>query len=316
MLKFSCRNTLALILIGLFLCWPLVGQAQLSVANDVFLNTQPTYPAAGESVTIRLESYLQNIDLATITWYVNNKKFTSGQGVTSITITAPFTGETNVSANVSLLSGDQVTKATTISATTIDILWQAEKATVPPFYRGRSIPTKQTAVKVTAIPPDNFDNSVSYTWEHNGQTLTSQSGFKKRSATVLSSVLTSNHQFRVTARSSSGASTQSSTITVPLGEPEVTFFTNRYLDESISYQQGFQGEIPTAKSELQQIKASPLFFSNDEQPNYEWRGASNNLLTEGSDNIYTTAVIGSTLSANISHPTKILQRITRTISSN
>ena len=112
----------------------------------------PSNPAPYEETSITLKSYADNLDSVLISWSVNGKTTASGIGKKSFSITAPAAGaETNVVATISLPDAPIETKIT-IKHSVMILLWQATDSYVPPFYRGKELPTAESEVKVVAMP--------------------------------------------------------------------------------------------------------------------------------------------------------------------
>src|SRR3989344_5564313 len=110
-------------------------------ASDILVNIVPPNPAPHENTTIVLKSYVNNLDAAMITWSLDGKTVASAIGKKSFSFTAPAAGiEASVVVTVTLPDGPVETKIN-IKPSVMVLLWQANDSYVPPFYKGKALPT-------------------------------------------------------------------------------------------------------------------------------------------------------------------------------
>lgn len=182
------------ILLGLFPCF-FVAQAQVQ-STDVTLSITPEYPNPGDTVTARLSSYVTNLDKANLTWSVNGEKKLSGVGKKSFSFTLGKLGSnTLLSVDVQTIDRQSFTKSLNLSASEIDLLWEAVDSYTPPFYKGKTLVSREGTFKVVAIPSivsgavTVNPNNLSYTWEKDGNGQTEASGWGKNYFTFKNSYL-------------------------------------------------------------------------------------------------------------------------------
>lgn len=188
-------------IIGIFFS---VSLSQAIAATDISLTIFPETPAPYSDVRITLQSYMVDVNTASITWYVRGVEFTSGFGEKSITVATGGIGSTlPVRARITLDTGDIYETNITISPQSIDMVWESVESYTPPFYEGKALPGEGSVVKVTVLPTIYngtsivSPNSLSYAWYLNGQFIENVSGAKKQSALIPLSVLEENATVRV-----------------------------------------------------------------------------------------------------------------------
>src|SRR3989304_7885141 len=149
-MKFSL---LSLYLIAtLLLFGSLALRANAAPSTDILVDITPPNPAPYENTTITLKSYVYNLDSVMISWSLNSKTAASGVGKKSFSATAPAAGgDTSIVATISLPDGTIESKIT-LKPSVMVLLWQANDSYVPPFYRGKALPTPDSEVKIVAIP--------------------------------------------------------------------------------------------------------------------------------------------------------------------
>lgn len=167
-----------------------IAQTQF-VSSNTKLVTNPLYPRPQSSTTVTLEAFSNDLTGAKITWYVDGTLQSTSQDARSISI---FTGEagenTTISATVTYRTGWSETVRTTISPTIIDLVIEPQ-TTAPDFYKGKTLPSAGSTVRLVAIPqlfvggtqipPEN----LVYTWSANGKTLFGGPQTGKSDATVV-----------------------------------------------------------------------------------------------------------------------------------
>ncbi len=165
-----------------------VGSFQLYTADDILTEIYPEVPGPHEEVKLHLKSYVFNLNNYYIAWYLNGNKVKEGYGERNFSFTTGKSGEvTRVQANIEI-AGKVYKKEYRFSPAVVDLLWEAQDAYAPPFYRGKTLPLYQGKVKVVAVPetqiiePKDSSNLVYY-WKRNGKNVIGASGFGKRSYT-------------------------------------------------------------------------------------------------------------------------------------
>ena len=255
---------------------------------DISMTLAPTNPSAGESTTITLSTYVGNLDAVSISWFVNGRKISSGVGMKSFSTTAPANGaQSTVRALISFPDGE-VEKSAVIKPTVMTLLWQAVDSYVPPFYRGKAMPTAESTIKVVAMPEiksgTNIVNpkNLLYYWKKNYSNDAQNSGYGKNSITYINDYLENLENIGVTVSTTNGTSSSEANINISVSSPQTSFYRNDTLLGTI-WEQALKDGHRVVGSET--IVAEPYFISPKElwSRNLVWNWYLNGDLT---NNVY------------------------------
>jgi len=185
------------------------GQTLLSPVDPLSIEVDPAYPAPFEIVTLRVIGNVLELGESAISWSANGKRITSGTGVRSATVTLGASG-TSVSVEVAAISPDgaRAVGLVTIRPTEVDLHWSANSY-VPPFFRGRALPSAGVTMRAEALTRFRRangstleSNELTYTWRRNNHVLISVSGRGKNIVEVPTPPLFGSHILSVTVTSS------------------------------------------------------------------------------------------------------------------
>lgn len=210
-----------------------------AVSTDILVNATPENPAPGENVNITLKSYVNNLDIVLISWSVNGKNVSSGIGKKSFFLNAPNAGEeTNVIATTSLPDGAKDTKII-IRPSVMVLLYQAMDSYVPPFYKGKALPSPDSLVKVVALPEISALGSseslrrslvdpknMTYAWKKDYTNNQDGSGYGKNTFTYINDYLEDSNNIGVIARTTDQKYSSSSNIDIETTEIKIIFYKN------------------------------------------------------------------------------------------
>lgn len=158
--------------------------------DDVVVKVSPTVPEPGQKVIVGLESFNVNLDSSRIIWYIKSQIVKDGEGAKSITFTAP-NEDVNIVAQILTPENSEIIKNILISASSVDLLWEAPDTYTPPFYKGKALPGIESLVKFVAIPSASVKmgesgiKNVSFIWSRNDENLGSSSGRGRDFFTIL-----------------------------------------------------------------------------------------------------------------------------------
>jgi len=263
----------------------------------VTFRTDPEMPGPNQTVTVSIQSYAVDLNSARSTWYIDGVVVKDGVAEKSIeTRTKEFGQIVTIDVVIITASGTRYDKQLLLRPLEVDILWEADTF-VPPFYKGKALPTYKSNVKVTAIPRFNSLSSdpslFSYTWTAN-QTQGVGGGLGKMSALVPMkySGSTVPISVRVSDPSEGGQSvTVGQDITAV--DPLLIFYEEAPL-LGIHFNKILTGNTNTAGTSFR-IHAVPYFFSNDDIKNgdlsYLWQ---NNTLRLTPSLVPTTFLVEKT----------------------
>lgn len=231
----SRRNTILaiLLLLGNFFALQFFTPGTIYAAGEATRDTisvdiSPEFPGFGDPVTITLSSYGTDLERANIIWKEGNTTRISGVGETLYTTVAPSSsGTKTITIIINQVSGATITKNIAITPATVDLLVESIDSYTPPFYKGRSLPTRESLVKVSAVPQiSNLSDSKNavYTWRQNSKARPEFSGYGKRYFVYKNGFLDKTDSISVIASTQSGTSAAEASKTINLYTPKVLLY--------------------------------------------------------------------------------------------
>ncbi|MDA8611259.1 hypothetical protein N9L18_00110 [Candidatus Pacebacteria bacterium] len=326
-MKYSSRAlflSFVFIIFGVFLAGTSV-LAQTSLPpgykEELIIKRTPSVPTPGETVEIKIESLSTDLKRATVTWTLNGIVQKQGSGEVNYSFVAPNAGQqATVRINVLKEDGKQLNEEFILAPADIDLIYESETYT-PPFYKGRSIYSHQSDVKIVAVPnlvsggiksgPEN----IIYTWEKDGVVLQDLSGLGEDTIVFPGRILSRPFSVTVTAEvTNSNIKAKSSIVITPFNPKLIVYESgplqgNRF-DKPIVSTKDFEGE------ELW-LTAVPYFFSVNEKDSvlldYTWlendklfsdQSAASRVILE---NIERASSGRGAITVGVSHVDNILQ---------
>ncbi len=264
----ALKNTIAIV-IALFALGAgssAITHAQLADDGRVSIRISPDMPSPLEKVTVTLVSNSVDLDRAVISWSLNGKKALSGTGEKIFSFLAGNAGESKrVNVTVKTPSGEIITKSTAVSPGEISLFWEAIDSYVPPFYKGKALPSSETNIRVVALP--NIKNggvlvkpeNLIYMWKRNNNVIPGSSGYGKNTFVFKAGFQFANEKIDVFAETIDGAVAAHSQTIITVGEPVVRLYENRPL-EGVYYERTIPERIVLDTGEIATV-AEPYFFS-------------------------------------------------------
>ncbi len=242
--------------------------AYAASVNDIIVSIVPSNPAPHENTNITLKSYAYNLDSVLISWLVNGKTVISGIGKKSFSTAAPAAGgETKVIARISLPDGT-IDTAITIKPSVMVLLWQANDSYVPPFYKGKALPTADSEIKVVAMPEIRngsgyfSSQNMTYRWKKDYTNNVDGSGYGKNYFLYISDYLDNSNNISVTASTLDETFSTGSNVDIRTAQPKILFYRN---DNGTILGQAIQDTHKIQESET--IEGVPYFISPKEIQN-------------------------------------------------
>ncbi len=255
-----------LFLIFVFNFYAPIAHAQFQ-EGDVTFRINPNFPRPGESVQVQVSSFVVDLDKALIVWSVNGQERINGVGKKIFSFNLDNIGQkTQVSVSITLANGSTFTKSTYVSATEIDILWEAVDSYTPPFYKGKALGVREGSFKVVAIP--NITSSkgqlkpsnLSYTWKKDGNVQVSSSGFGKSGFIFKNSYLDKVNEIEVEISDIEKNTKTGGKITIAgINTPEIVFY-KKDPELGVLYNKALLDGYSLGK-EPETLVATPYFFS-------------------------------------------------------
>lgn len=245
----------------------------------IFLSLSPEHPRPGESVHITADSPLIDLSRSDIQWSVDDKIIAENPGQTEVDISVgPLGSETHVSVAARATDGTLATEEIFIMPTEVDLLWESDSY-IPPFYRGRALPSAGTSIRASAIlrfgpagTAQPSERDIIYTWKRNGSLVPVVSGRGKYSAIFPSPSLFDNDTIQVSAATEDGKYEGEASTVIRSVEPMLTIYKDHPLF-GIMYHQALEDSAFVPETEMA-FTAIPYFAEaespNDPALNYAW----------------------------------------------
>lgn len=200
--------------------------------SSILVNIVPANPSPNENTSITLSSYANNLDSILISWSVDGKSILSGIGKKSFSVNAPVAGgETTVTAKIALPDGE-IEKRIIIRPAVMVLLWQADDAYVPPFYKGKAMPTPDSAVKVVAMPEIKISSgmvspkNMTYAWKKDYTNDQGGSGYGKNFFLYTNDYLEDSNNISVVASTIDQKYSSTASIDIGTTQPKILFYKN------------------------------------------------------------------------------------------
>lgn len=260
---------------------PSISLAEMQIEvqeNEVDVETIPYNPQPYKEVTVNLSSYATDLNKAIITWQGEKGTVLSGIGKTSYTFIAPGPNSSTY-FDISVTPVNSMTtinKRVIISPSEIEIMWESVSGYTPPFYKGKSLPTKGSTIKAVAIPNTDTiksgSGSLSYTWKNDDKTVQEASGYNKNYYIFKNGLLDTTNEITVVASSVAGNYGAENTIEIPIYDSKLIFY-KKSPTEGILYNNALYKEATETEDEIA-IVAEPYYLStkgNENNLSYSWK---------------------------------------------
>lgn len=232
--------------------------------SSILVNVTPSSPAPQEDTTITLNSYTNDLDSVLIKWSVGGKTISSGIGKKSFSLKAPAAGsETIVLATISLPDSDIETRVV-IRPSQMVLLFQANDSYVPPFYRGKALPTPDSEIKVVAMPEIKISGrlvdpkNMTYFWKKDYTNNVEGSGYGKNYFVYVNDYLENSNNVGVVASTIDQNYSSVASINIGMTQPKILFYRN---DDNLGtiWQNSLTDSYTLQGSQI--IEAVPYFIS-------------------------------------------------------
>lgn len=255
------------------------GEAEIEVQEgEISVETNPSNPQPYQDVTINISSYATDLNKAIITWQIGLNTVLTGIGKTKYTLKTDGV-DTSIVININIKpigSINTIIKKVVIIPSEIELMWESYNGYTPPFYKGKTLPTNGSLIKVIAIPNTKIIKTgvgnFSYTWKNNDEVNIDASGYNKNAYIYKNSLFEESNTVTVLVSSIGGNYSGENTIEIPLYKPELIFY-KKSPTEGILYGQALNKEVLFDEGEST-IVAEPYFLSlkeNEENFSYTWK---------------------------------------------
>ncbi len=246
--------------------------------SDIDVTTIPENPEPYQNVTIKISSYTTDLNKAFIEWRNGSQLLLSGYGKLSysfqalgpdlatdfyITITPPDIE-------------DKFTKKVTIKTSEVELLWESTGSYTPPFYRGKSFPSRESTIKVVAVPNTNTikqgKGNITYSWKNDDNAVQNASGYGKDSYVFSNDQLKTKENVSVQVSSVDGKYNAVKTIEIPIVNPKIIFY-KKSPTEGVLYNNALTDGTFITEDEVTLV-AEPYFLAlggNEVSFSYDWK---------------------------------------------
>jgi len=295
-------------------------------ADDISVETSPEIPEANTSLEITLSSFAMDLDNTKIEWFVDGKSIRSGVGLKNHKITTGDVGHKQIiKIHITDTSKDlDFTKELIIEPSGLDLLWEVEDAYINNFYKGKKLPSRESTIKLVAIPnrknqTASSQKSLIYSWKKNYDNIPEGSGFGKQSFKFKNDLLKTSENIGVTAREGSSFYLSFQEVDFTFFSPIVLFYQKKD-GIGIDFWNALNNGFSIGTQDFS-IIAEPFFITskdkNDSLLKYVWKVNGTTIQTPEYKSYITIRGDGgngtSTVDLDISNLGKLFQQAKRTL---
>jgi hypothetical protein len=213
---------------------PLISFGQSMPNNSsIILSMSPENPEPLETVTVRAQSYLFDINRSKITWFVDGVMKKSDIGLRSFTTQAGKNGQkTIIKVQVETPDDGLQEMEVFFIPSLVDLVYEFISYT-PPFYKGKALNPNEGVVNVTAIPELIKSTgekipaqNIIYNWKKDGQVQQEASGIGKNTFTYYGTVPIRDVTIEVNASSLDSEVFASKRVDITNNSPKIVFYEN------------------------------------------------------------------------------------------
>ena len=250
----------------LMLLWAPLAHAQLSSAPaPVQYTVSPETPGPNEKVYINLEGLGSFLGNSTITWFVDGKVLSTGVAKRTFLFTTGGVGSaTHIQVTISTAGQSTITHDFYFAPSVIYLTWEADTS-VPTFYKGKSLYTSGSPLKIVAIPfvvsgkMILAADKLSFQWSRGDTLVPDQSGVGKEVFSFTGDQLRPGEDIKLDVLFR-GLKVGHAETTVPAASPQVLLYDRDPLRGEI-LEEALPSVFSLSVNEIT-LKAEPYLFSN------------------------------------------------------
>lgn len=211
------------------------GYGLRNLETAIIIRADPPSPGPGEAVHLTVESPVYDLLHDNVSWTINGRAAAEGIGVTATDYVMNAKGDSlHVSVNVSDPVWGAAAQEVEIVPLQLDLLFDAPSY-VPPFYRGRAMPSSGGTVRLQAVAHFKKDGAfvadkdITYIWKRNGQALGTISGLGRSSAVIDAPLPGDTDTITVRADAANGTLSATASVAIPSGEVALALYEDHPL---------------------------------------------------------------------------------------
>lgn len=249
------------------------------IVEQISFSVSPSVPRPNQLVTAKIASYSSDLNRLQISWYVNDQLVKKEVGATQHEFLIGDLGKlTKLRVVILKLDGSTLEKNYTFRPAEVDLIYEAQTFT-PPFYEGKAYFSRQSSVKISAMPQALNKNgqfidpkNIIYKWYVDGSVIQDQSGYGKQSFLYTGKLLSKSVKIGVDISTIEEGSVANSSIFINPVTPEVLIYEKSPTLGTL-YNKIVSDNFSINKPEIE-FEASPFSFKKDSVLNlstiYEW----------------------------------------------
>ncbi len=265
-------KTLLNLFIGIFIFLPTTSFAAGNFDLSVIGEMNPF-----NTVTVKITSPYLDVGGTKILWLENGEIVEEGVGMITHKVSLRDIGSSiSLTAILGIPgSGGEEKQTIILSPATMDVIWEAQTA-VPPFYRGKALPSNESLVKTFAIPyfgTTTPSSVVNFAWKKNSS-VSIGDGLNIVSAGLFGAW--ENESVKVSVAAKYGSKTANTSINIPSFKPSILFYEVSPT-QNILTNTSLKNDFVNNSVEIS-VLAVPFGVSNMEREDskilYEWNAGS------------------------------------------
>ncbi len=247
--------------------------------SDIDITTNPEFPQAFETITLRSESNSTDLNRYKASWYIGGSLKQSGIGKRNFELTLGDYGTTTTVTYIVELPEKSLSKTLTFSPADASIIWEAVDSYAPLFYKGKKLPAEESLIRINALPNFTTSNGMTtpannavYLWKRNKQLIPNSGGYGKKSILIQHNPLRSSELISVHVSDKNNVQSADRELSIPIYDPVIHFYQQPYHQPNLgmALDDGF-----TMRTDTMNVIAVPYFFSLSDQSwsdtNQTWR---------------------------------------------
>jgi len=251
----------------------------LGPGGGLSFTISPKFPKSNQEVRVKLESSLYDLSRSLISWRLNGTSSSQGVGLQSFSFTTGRLGiQSVVRATITTPEGFSVEKEFSITPADVDLVWETHSYT-PPFYKGKSLASREASVKIVALPNIIHsgvlvpNSNILYSWRVDNKSVPNRSGIGKNVFTTQIPLVSNSLWVSVTASTIDGLVVTESSVYVNAVRPEAFVYEYDPLlgfvfEKNIT-------DITLPENDEVVVEVFPFFFPTvsrlGQGLSYEWR---------------------------------------------
>ena len=240
--------------------------AQSLSVKSIQITPSITSPSPNQEMTMKVQSYIDNVNSSTVIWSIDGKELSRGTGLTEIKLKAPPLGKKyKVTVTIINTNGSKSSESYILSSGSIDMIIETS-GYKPPMYMGKIEPKFQNTIKIIAIPHiadtkgNEYDpKTLIYKWYKNDTLISDYSGYGKQFVEVQGSVVPRPYTVSVNVTTKDGLQSVDSIVFIEEKQSNLSVYQDDPLYGPL-YNVSVKESIGLGKEQELKVRAIPYGF--------------------------------------------------------